>query len=181
MSARSIKSLTASGVGLALGALLSVLLMPPLAFGQGATSPDDVRALARDIYQYAYPIVSMDVTMRQATAVPNASTITGRAPINQFAYFRSYPDADARDVVRFNFDTLYSFAWLDLSSGPIVLSVPDTGGRYYLVPTLDMWSDVFSSLGSRTTGTKAGNFAYVAPDGTEICRLGLSASKRRPR
>jgi hypothetical protein len=105
----------------------------------------------------------MDVTMRQATAVPNASAITGRAPINQFAYFRSYPDADARDVVRFNFDTLYSLAWLDLSSGPIVLSVPDTGGRYYLVPTLDMWSDVFSSLGSRTTGTKAGNFAYIAP------------------
>jgi len=126
-------------------------------------SPDEIRVLARDLYYYAYPIVLMDVTKQQLTAVPNATAVTGRAPINQFAYLRSYPDVDARDVVRPNFDTLYSSAWLDLSGGPIILSVPDTGGRYYLVPTLDMWTDVFSSLGSRTTGTKAGNFAYVPP------------------
>jgi hypothetical protein len=86
-----------------------------------------------------------------------------RAPVNQFAHFRSYPDANAKDVVRFNFDTLYSFAWLDLSREPIVLSVPDTGGRYYLVPILDMWTDVFAVPGSRTTQGKARNFAIVAP------------------
>ena len=119
--------------------------------------------IAREVYQYAYPIVLMDTTMRQSTAVPNARSVVGRAPINQFAYFRTYPAADAKDVVRFNFDTLYSFAWVDLTEGPIILSVPDTGGRYYLVPSLDMWSDVFSSMGSRTTGTAAGNFAYVPP------------------
>ncbi len=128
-----------------------------------AASEQELRDLVRDVFTYAYPIVLMDATMRQSTAVPTATSVNGRAPINQFAYFRSYPPADAKDVVRFNFDTLYSFAWVDLSKGPIVLSVPDTGGRYYLVPTLDMWTDIFSSLGSRTTGTKAGNFAYVPP------------------
>lgn len=128
-----------------------------------AASPEDTRLLAREVYQYAYPMVLMDVTMRQMTEVADANSVVGRAPVNQFAYFRTYPAADARDVVRFNFDTLYSAAWLDLSRGPIILSVPDTGGRYYLVPTLDMWSDVFSSLGSRTTGTGTGNFAYVPP------------------
>lgn len=125
--------------------------------------PAQVKALARDAFHYAYPIVLMDVTMRQSTNVPTATSIVGRAPVNQFALFRKYPDADARDVVRFNFDTLYSFAWLDLSKGPIVLTVPDSGGRYYLMPTLDMWTDVFCSLGSRTTGTGAGHFAYVPP------------------
>ncbi|MBR0692274.1 DUF1254 domain-containing protein [Bradyrhizobium lablabi] len=138
----------------------------PAASGGGRaeqTTEQRVRTIAREVYQYAYPIVLMDTTMRQATAVPNATSVVGRAPVNQFAYFRSYPAADARDVVRFNFDTLYSFAWADLGKGPMILSVPDTGGRFYLVPTLDMWTDVFSSIGSRTTGTAAGHFAYVPP------------------
>jgi hypothetical protein len=86
-----------------------------------------------------------------------------RAPVNQFAHARTYPHAEDRDVVRYNFDTLYSPAWIDLAPEPIVLSVPDTGGRYYLIPMLDMWTDVFSVVGSRTTGSKAGDFALVAP------------------
>lgn len=128
--------------------------------------PDKVTALIKDVYIFAYPLVLMDVTRRQTTNVPNAHTVPMRAPINQFAHFRTYPKADSRDVVRFNFDTLYSFAWVDLSTGPIILTVPDTGGRYYLVPTLDMWTDVFCSVGARTTGTKTGNYAYTAPGWT---------------
>lgn len=137
--------------------------MPAYSQNKTPTPAQEAREIAREVYYYAYPIVLMDVTMRQTTNVPNVSAVPGRAPINQFAYFRTYPKADARDVVRFNFDTLYSLAWVDLSSGPIILSVPDTHARYYLVPSLDMWTDVFCSLGSRTTGTKAGNFAYVPP------------------
>jgi len=121
-------------------------------------------ALAREVYLYAYPIVSMDVTMRQATNVPDTTSVNMRAPVNQFAHARAYPKADEKDVVRFNFDTLYSLAWLDLSREPIILSVPDTNGRYYLLPMIDMWTDVFAMVGSRTTGTKAGNYAIVAPD-----------------
>jgi hypothetical protein len=134
--------------------------------GLAVMTPEEASALVKDVYTYAYPLVLMDATERQATNVPNATAVPMRAPINQFAHFRSYPNADAKDVVRFNFDTLYSFAWIDLGKGPVILTVPDTGGRYYLVPTLDMWTDVFSSLGSRTTGTKAGHFAYVPPGWT---------------
>ena len=119
--------------------------------------------LARDAYLFAYPIVSMDITMRQATNVPDAATINMRAPVNQFAHGRTFPKRDEKDLVRLSFDALYSLAWLDLSREPIILSVPDTEGRYYLLPMLDMWTDVFSVVGSRTTGTKAGSFVVVGP------------------
>ncbi len=118
--------------------------------------------------------------MRQTTNVPNATAISGRAPVNQFALFRRYPKAEARDVVRFNFDTLYSFAWVDLSNGPLVLSVPDTNGRYHLVPTLDMRSDVFSSLGSRTTGRRPVTSPTFHPAGRGHCRRGRNGSTLRP-
>lgn len=124
---------------------------------------DEIYTVAKEAYFYAYPIVSMDVTMRQVTNVLDASSINMRAPFNQFAHVRSYPRADEKDVVRFNFDTLYSFSWLDLSQEPMILSVPDTQGRYYLLPMIDMWTDVFAVVGSRTTGTKAGTYAIVPP------------------
>ncbi len=66
-----------------------------------------------------------------------------------------------RDVVRPNFDTLYSVAWLDLTKGPVMLSAPDTKGRYYLLPLMDMWTDVFAVPGKRTSGTSAADFVIV--------------------
>ncbi|MGB0084179.1 MAG: DUF1254 domain-containing protein [Rhodomicrobiaceae bacterium] len=140
------------------------LAMPALAAEADPRSAEEIRNLARDAYLYAYPIVSMDLTMRQATNVPDAKSKPLKAPLNQFANVRAYPGADVKVVVRPNFDTLYSSAWIDVTSQPVVLSVPDTGGRYYLLEMLDMWTDVFAVVGSRTTGTKAGNFALVGSD-----------------
>ncbi|MGR9085931.1 MAG: DUF1254 domain-containing protein [Gammaproteobacteria bacterium] len=152
------KALLGYGLFIALGGATAAPATQP------TLSADETYALAKDAYLYAYPLVLMDITMRQTTNVPDATSVPMRAPINQFAHFREYPKADARDVVRFNFDTLYSFAWLDVSKDPIVLSVPDTGGRYYLTPMLDMWTDVFAVPGTRTTGGMAGNFAIVPPN-----------------
>jgi len=121
-----------------------------------------------DAYEYAFPLVMMDVSRRQATNVPDATSVPGRAPANQFAHHRAFPPADAKDVVRFNFDTLYSMAWLDLRAEPVVLTVPDAPDRYYLTPMLDMWSDVIAVPGTRTTGGKGGEFLIAGPgwDGT---------------
>ena len=105
----------------------------------------------------------MDLTRRQMTNVaPGEKLASG--PINTFSNVPAYPSATDKVVVRPNFDTLYSSAWLDLSKEPVVVSVPDTAGRYYLLPLLDMWTDVFASPGWRTTGTQAQHF-LVAPAG----------------
>jgi hypothetical protein len=85
------------------------------------------------------------------------------SPMNTFANLTAFPSANMKAVVRPNFETLYSSAWLDLTKEPMVVSVPDTEGRYYLLPLLDMWTDVFASPGWRTTGTQAGDYALVQP------------------
>ena len=83
--------------------------------------------------------------------------------MNTFTSVQEYPPANFKGVVRVNFDTLYSIAWLDLTKEPMIVSAPNTDGRYYLLPMLDMWTDVFASPGWRTTGTQAGNFVVTPP------------------
>lgn len=117
--------------------------------------------IAVEAYLFGYPLVIMDATRRLATSVAQATA--QRAPANQFAHFRAYPDATFRDRALPNADTLYSLAWLDLSHGPIVLSVPEMGNRYYLMPMLDAWTNVFAAPGTRTTGNIAGDFAITGP------------------
>jgi hypothetical protein len=110
---------------------------------------------------YGIPLVLMDLTMKRMTNVARASGMS--APVNQFAHAPVAPSAKFRNVVRANVDTLYSSAFLDLSAGPLVLSVPNTGGRYYLMPMMDAWTNVFATPGARTTGTEARNFAITGP------------------
>jgi len=111
---------------------------------------------------YGLPLVIVDITKAKTTNVAKPEGFA--APVNQFVSVRTFPDASFKDVVRPNVDTLYSSAFLDLAAEPIVLSVPDTHGRYYLMPILDAWTNVIASPGKRTTGTKAGNFAITGPE-----------------
>jgi hypothetical protein len=126
-------------------------------------SADEVHALAVDAYLYFYPLVTMDVTRKQFTNIAAGKEL-GKGPMNAFQNIPAYPPGDFKGVVRPNFDTLYSVAWLDIAKEPVIVSLPDTRGRYYLMPMLDMWTDVFAAPGWRTTGTKAGDFLIASPN-----------------
>ena len=118
----------------------------------------DWKALGQEAYLFAYPLVLMDVT-RQASVDSSSSTLTLEA--NGFAHLRAFPDDKFRRVVRPNADTLYSSAWLDLSKEPVLMHVPDTQGRYYLMQLMDAWTETVSVPGKRSTGTGEGWFAIV--------------------
>jgi hypothetical protein len=119
-------------------------------------------SIAQEAFIYLYPLIFMDLTRKQLINLdPKVSQLGG--PANAFTHVRAFPTAEMRAVVRPNFDTLYSSAWLDLTNGPVVVSTADTGDRYFLLPMLDMWTDVFAVPGKRTNGTGAANFALVPP------------------
>lgn len=113
----------------------------------------DLRDVAERAYIYAYPLVLMEATR-------------GAMPVNRFTHVPQFPRPDSRQVVRPNADTLYSSAWLDLSKEPILIHVPDSGGRFYLLQFMDAWTETFADPGKRTTGTGEAWFAIVGPGWT---------------
>ena len=136
---------------------------------------DPIDDIATDAYLFGYPLVMMDVTKTISTAVPKPEG--ARAPINQFAHVRAFPDATFTDVVSPNADTLYSLAWLDLTKEPMVLSLPDMGKRYYLMQLVEAWTNVFAAPGTRTTGNGKGAFAIVGPGWTGALPTGVKELK----
>jgi hypothetical protein len=125
------------------------------------TTTEEASNLAEKAYIFGYPLVLMDTTRQIMTNVPTASAQA--APINQFAHVPVLPDIRAKNILRPQLDTLASSAWVNVSKEPMILHLPNTQGRYYFVSMLDGWTNVFASLGKRTTGTQGGDFAIVGP------------------
>jgi len=114
-----------------------------------------------EAYAFGFPLVIMDVTRAVTTAAAKSGEYS--ALINQFGRMRTYVDPDFKNVVRISRNSLWSFAFVDLDKEPFVYSQPDTRGRYMVMQALNMWTDDFASVGSRTTGTEAGNFLIAGP------------------
>lgn len=118
---------------------------------------------AKEAFAYGLPLVLMDITRRQMTSQPGSAMYS--TP-NQFRHNSFFPDASFKNVVRPNADTYYSIAWLDLEKEPMILSLPNTKDRYYMMPMMDAYTNVFASPGSRTTGNEAGNYLISGPGWT---------------
>src|SRR3981189_957127 len=99
---------------------------------QSVITEEAAHTVAVDAYIYFYPLVLTDVSRKQFTNVDDKRNLRG--PTNTFVNVPAYTPADFKGVVRSNFDTLYSLAWLDLTKEPVIVSAPDTAGRYYLLP-----------------------------------------------
>lgn len=141
--------------------LMVTLIGIPWASPVVALTEDEATWLGTEAYIYGYPLVTMEMTRRVLTNV--AAPAGEKAPMGQFAKLREYPSPANKEVTAPNADTLYTLAWLDLAKEPWVLSIPDARDRYYLMPMLSGWTDVFQVPGKRTTGTKAQTYAITGP------------------
>ena len=142
-----------------------------------ANSPGVEKAVADavDVYVYGYSLVTMDMTRKQMTNVPAPDA--GHAPMGQLVRMRTYPAVDYHAVTAPNADTLYTTAWIDVTAEPWVFSVPDMGDRYYLLPMLDGWTNVFQVPGKRTTGGKAQKYAITGPGWSGTLPAGVTEYK----
>ncbi|MEK1907424.1 MAG: DUF1254 domain-containing protein, partial [Pseudomonas sp.] len=134
--------------------LLGAGLLLVLVAGALLLSQRETIRLAAQGYVFGYPLVITDLT--------RANFVAGMAPTNRLVHVPAFPDARFRDIVRPNVDTLYSLAWLDMNDGPWVFELP-ASERYAVMQFLDAWTNVFASLGPRTTGTRGGRFLLAGP------------------
>ena len=159
-----------------------------LAAARNDTGAEKAKAEAKDLvkeheakdigieaYEYAYPLVTMELTRRVSTNV--AAPEGSKAPMTQFAKLRGYPAVDDHTVTAPNADTLYTIVWLDVSKEPCIISAPDMKGRFFLLPILDGWTTVFADPGKRTTGTGAQKFAITGPGWTGTLPAGVTEYK----
>jgi hypothetical protein len=141
---------------------LAAMAVLPLAAGaEEALGVMEAISIATEAYIYGYPLVTFDMARKQQTnvAVPDAE----HAPMGQVIKMRTYPAVDNHCCAAPNADTLYTEIWLDVSKEPWVLGIPAMGDRYYIVPMLDGWSEVFKVASLPTTGGKAQTYAITGP------------------
>lgn len=147
------------GSGLPFGRAKATEQDAPIIGSQAAADPLE---LATDAYIYGYPLVTMEMTRRVLT---NVAAPEGKGtPMGQFANMREYPNAKFRAVTAPNADTLYSSAFLDVGREPHILTIPEEDGRYYLMPMLSAWTNIFAVPGKRTTGTGPQTYFIAGPD-----------------
>ena len=155
------------GAGLPISRARATEQDAPIIGSQAAADPLE---LAIDAYIYGYPLVTMELTRRVLT---NVVAPEGKgAPMGQFASMREYPNAKFRAVTAPNADTLYSSAFLDVGQEPHLLTIPEENGRYFLMPMLSAWTNVFAVPGKRTTGTGPQTYFIAGPGWSGIVPSG---------
>jgi hypothetical protein len=168
------ESIKHTAIVLCLGVMAA---LPLVAAADEAPTTGALEALgiAVDAYIYGYPLVTFDTVRKQQTNV--AKPDAEHAPVGQLIKMRSYPAVDNHCCAAPNADTLYTEVWLDVSKEPWIFGIPDMGERYYIMPMLDGWSEVFDVAGSRTTGGRAQTYAITGPGWARTLPQGVKEVK----
>ncbi|WP_293363879.1 DUF1254 domain-containing protein [Phenylobacterium sp.] len=115
----------------------------------------DLRTAARDAYIYTLPLIEVATTRQRGMSLGQRMGV--------FTHVRNLATPKHRAVTTPNTDTLYSTAHIDLSAGPVTITLPAAGERYLSLALMDAYTNNFAVLGTRTTGPAGGTFRLVGP------------------
>jgi hypothetical protein len=126
-----------------------------------ATKAPDIAAAAREAWIYGLPLIEVaNIRFNVASGRASQGQNIG---VNHLMHNRRLATANSRSVTAPNVDTLYSGAFIDLLGGPATITLPATGKRYISLQLMDMYTNSFCILGTRTTGPDGGTFTIVGP------------------
>lgn len=141
-------------------AIVMALFSPAIAQGPQGSVEDWQEQYAYtagvQAYLYCFPWVYMPEARWTQTKPSDLQA-------DRFEHVRKLADAEHLSGGAPNNDTLYSRAWVYLKDEPVILSVPEIRDRYYTMEIADFMGDNFAYVGTRATGTKAGNYAITGP------------------
>ena len=124
--------------------------------GRAFAAQPSLRAAAREAWLYSVALIEVANVRRR---------ILAKGPANVFVPNRNLTNIQTQKVTSPNNDTMYSHAMLDLAAGPVELTLPATGKRYFSVQLVDMYTNTIAVLGTRTTGGDGGRFVVAGPGG----------------
>ncbi len=134
--------------------------------GMAAEQPltaDEAERLAEEAYTYGFAIVENYKALFGMCVYGKSPQYSG---FNHYLHGRKLFGPQYKTVVSANNDTFYSTTWADLRDEPLVIQVPPTGDRYFVIQLVDMFTDNIAYIGTRATGKQGGTFLLVGPDNT---------------
>ena len=123
-----------------------------------AANVSELQNAARDAWLFALPLIEVAALRARPAPVSGEPSL-----VNSFSHARSLAGPMNRGVTTPNNDTLCSTAFVDTTTGPVRLEVPDCGKRYLSVQIMDMYSDNTFVLSPRTPGGAAGAWRLISP------------------
>lgn len=119
--------------------------------------PDEVDSA----FEYAFPLFAIAATRWRAVGDPSNPQ---RHALNTLQHIRHLSDARSRWITAPNNDTLYSNAWLDLSAGPVRLTMREQpAGRYWSIALMDAFTNHVGLVGQRLDDTGPVDVYVVGP------------------
>lgn len=130
---------------------------------QADASHGDIASLAEDAYVWGMPLVEAGRIRERFTSANQDGDVPGES-LNHFKHRRLLSGPEMKAGVGPNNDTIYSLAWIDLSEGPLVVTTPDFGDRYYTISMNFADSSSDMSIGQRTHGGQLPPIFMRGPD-----------------